>query len=119
VREDLAGSSTQRARDRSSLDDVFGALSDPTRRAILERLSVVGGATVGELADPFDVSLPAIMRHVRVLEDAGLIESRKAGRERRCRIAQEPPRDALAWIVRYGRFWEHQLDSLAAFLERG
>lgn len=118
MREDLAGSRTQNARDRSSLDEVFAALSDPIRRAIVERLSVVDSATVGELAQPFDVSLPAIMRHVGVLEGAGLIESRKAGRERRCRISQEPPREALAWIVRYGQFWEQQLDSLAAFLER-
>jgi DNA-binding transcriptional ArsR family regulator len=104
-------------RGCASLDEVFGALSDPIRRGMIERLAI-SSATVSELAEPFNVSLPAIMRHVGVLESAGLLESDKRGRERHCRMAHEPPHEAIAWIVRYGRFWEQQLESLAAFLER-
>ena len=91
---------------------MFGALADPTRRAIVERLGD-GEATVSELASPFDISLPAVSRHLRVLEEAGLLATRKEGRERHCRLADEPLRDAIAWIARYGAFWEERLDSLA------
>jgi DNA-binding transcriptional ArsR family regulator len=98
-----------------SLDATFGALSDPIRRAIVERLTR-GEASVGELAEPFDVSLPAISRHLTVLEDAGLLVRMKEGRTRRCRLVQEPMREALEWIASYGRFWESQLDSLERFL---
>lgn len=69
-----------------------------------------------ELAEPFDVSLPAVSRHVHVLVDAGLLISEKQGRDRRCRLREDPLLDGLRWIVRYGRFWEERLDSLAAFL---
>lgn len=100
-----------------SLDEIFGALSDPIRRAMIERLTA-GSATVGELAKPFDVSLPAIMRHLRVLEAAGLIESHKAGRTRHCTVVREPLRDAVAWIVHYGAFWEERLDALEDLLRR-
>ena len=99
-----------------SLDAVFAALADPTRRAIVERLTL-GEATVGELAEPFDVSLPAISKHLRVLEDAGLIDRRKDGRLRRCRLAEDALGEAIGWIVRYGAFWEERLDSLAELLE--
>jgi DNA-binding transcriptional ArsR family regulator len=98
-----------------SLDDVFGALSDPIRRAMIERLTA-GSATVTELARPFDVSLPAILRHVRVLEAAGLVESHKTGRERHCTAVRDPLRDAVAWIVHYGAFWEERLDALQELL---
>ena len=98
-----------------SLDATFGALADPTRRAIVERL-MRGDAAVGELAEPFDMSLPAISKHLTVLERAGLIERVKDGRTRRCRLLEGPMRDALEWIAIYGRFWEGQLDSLERFL---
>lgn len=99
----------------ASLDATFGALSDPTRRAIVEKLTK-GDASVGELAEPFDVSLPAISKHLTVLERAGLVERTKEGRTRRCRLVDEPMRDALEWIASYGQFWEGQLDSLERLL---
>jgi DNA-binding transcriptional ArsR family regulator len=99
------------------LDATFGALSDPTRRAIVHRLTR-GEATVGELAEPFDISLPAISRHLTVLEDAGLLVRIKEGRTRRCRLKEEPMREALQWIASYGRFWEGQLGSLERLLAK-
>jgi DNA-binding transcriptional ArsR family regulator len=102
---------------RGSLDAVFGALADPTRRAIVQHL-VDGEATVGELADPFDLSLPAVSRHLRVLEDAGLLARRKDGRRYHCRLVEDSLRDAIAWIIYYGAFWEERLDSLEALLSR-
>ena len=99
------------------LDAVFAALADPTRRAIVERLTE-GEATVGELADPFDMSLPAVSKHLRVLEEAGVIERRRDGRMRRCRLVEDPLGDAISWIVRYGTFWEERLDALGDLLER-
>jgi DNA-binding transcriptional ArsR family regulator len=96
---------------------VFGALADPIRRAIVERL-IEGEATVSELAEPFDVSLPAISRHLRVLDEAGVIARRKDGRLHHCRLVEEPFRDAIAWIVHYGAFWEERLDALEALLAR-
>jgi DNA-binding transcriptional ArsR family regulator len=97
------------------LDATFGALSDPTRRAIVERLTR-GEASVGELAEPFDISLPAISKHLSVLEEAGLLVRIKEGRIRRCRLLSEPMREALEWIASYGSFWEGQLDSLEKLL---
>ena len=97
-----------------SLDATFGALADPTRRAIVERLTR-GDAVVGELAEPFDMSLPAISKHLTVLESAGLITRTKEGRQRICRLREEPMQAAMQWIGTYGRFWEEQLDSLARF----
>jgi DNA-binding transcriptional ArsR family regulator len=98
-----------------SLDATFGALSDPTRRAIVERLTR-GEASVGELAEPFAISLPAISKHLTVLEEAGLLARTKDGRTRRCHLIEESMRDALEWIASYGSFWEGQLDSLERFL---
>ena len=98
-----------------SLDDTFFALSDPTRRAIVERLKS-GEATVAELAEPFDVSAPAISKHLRVLERAGLMSQRKEGRTRRCRLNPEPLRAAAEYVESYRRFWEGSLDRLAEFL---
>jgi DNA-binding transcriptional ArsR family regulator len=97
------------------LDATFGALSDPTRRAIVERLTR-GEASVGELAEPFEISLPAISKHLTVLEEAGLLVRIKKGRMRRCRLIEEPMREALEWIASYGSFWEGQLDSLEKLL---
>jgi DNA-binding transcriptional ArsR family regulator len=103
--------------DRSSgaLDAVFSALSDPTRRAILGRLAD-GEASVGELAEPFDVSLQAISKHLGVLERAGLLAREVDGRVHRCQLVEEPLRGAIDWIARAGRFWELQLDSLERYL---
>jgi DNA-binding transcriptional ArsR family regulator len=100
----------------TALDATFGALSDPTRRAILARLAQ-GEAMVTELAEPFRVSLPAISKHVRVLEAAGLLEREVDGRVHRCRLAAEPMKNAAAWIEQYRVFWELQFDALAKYLE--
>ena len=98
------------------LDETFFALSDPTRRAILERLSD-GQATVSELSEPFEVSQPAISKHLRVLEKAGLLEQTKEGRTRICRLKAEPLEEVNQYIDRYRKFWEKQLDNLAEYLE--
>ena len=98
------------------LDLTFGALADPIRRAILARLAK-GEATVGELARPFDVSRPAISKHLRVLERAGLVQRTRDGRISRCELDAEPMRNAAEWIERYRQYWEKQLDSLARYLE--
>lgn len=100
----------------NSLDLTFGALADPTRRAILERLTT-GHATVGELAKPFAVSRPAISKHLRVLERAGLVRRTKDGRISRCALDAVPMRDAAAWVQHYRTFWEQQLDALSRYLE--
>ena len=102
-------------RRARSLDAVFSALADPTRREILARLSQ-GEASVGELAEPFEISLPAVSKHLGVLEDAGLLTRRRAGRVHHCSLAPEPMEDALRWIARYGKFWEAQFDSLEDYL---
>jgi DNA-binding transcriptional ArsR family regulator len=94
---------------------VFGALADPTRRTIVERLTG-GEATVSQLAEPFDVSLTSIAKHLRVLEDAGLVATRKEGRIRRCRLVEDPLADAISWMAGYGAFWEDRLDSLEQLL---
>jgi len=99
----------------TTLDAVFSALADPTRRKILARLSE-GEASVSELAEPFAISLPAVSKHLGVLEDAGLLIREKDGRVRHCRMVAEPMEDALRWIARYGRFWEAQFDSLEGYL---
>lgn len=98
------------------LDAVFFALSDPTRRAMLARLAE-GGARVTELAEPFDVSLPAISKHLRVLERAGLLKQTRDGRVRNCSLLVEPMKDAAEWIERYRIFWERQFDALREFVE--
>ncbi|MDA1357931.1 MAG: metalloregulator ArsR/SmtB family transcription factor [Proteobacteria bacterium] len=99
------------------LDSVFSALADPTRRAILARLAT-GHSSVGELAEPFDISLPAVSRHLRVLRNAGLITRHKDGRVRRCTLNAAPLRAASDWIGTYRQFWEGQFDSLAEYLGR-
>jgi DNA-binding transcriptional ArsR family regulator len=101
----------------ASLDATFGALADPTRRAILARLASTPDASVSELAAPFDVSLPAISKHLRVLEDAGLLARRREGRVHHCRVVAAPIRTAADWIARYEKFWEGRLDALARYLE--
>jgi len=99
------------------LDSTFGALADPTRRAILASL-MLGQASITELAKPHRMSLPAVMKHLRVLEDAGLVSQHKTGRTRHCRLAAEPLKNAEQWISQYRKFWEGTLDNLEQFLSQ-
>ncbi|MEX2252981.1 MAG: metalloregulator ArsR/SmtB family transcription factor [Thermoleophilaceae bacterium] len=99
-----------------ALDAAFSALAHPTRRAIVARLAT-GEASVGELAEPFEISLPAISRHLGVLERAGLVRAEKEGRVRRCRLQAEPIGEAVEWLVRYGRFWEERFDAMERHLQ--
>ena len=98
------------------LDITFSALSDPTRRAILSRLTT-GEATVTELAAPFAMSLPAISKHVKVLERAGLILRGRDAQRRPCRLRAAPLGDAAAWLGEYRRFWEESFDRLDTYLQ--
>ena len=103
----------------AALDAVFAALADPTRRGILE--SLAGGAdgpgvAVSKLAAPHDMSLPGFMKHLRVLEDAGLVARSKEGRVVSCELSAAPMKAAAAWMSRYERFWTEKLDSLARYL---
>jgi DNA-binding transcriptional ArsR family regulator len=100
-----------------ALDRTFAALSDPTRRALLARLGKQDGISVSELAQPFAMSLPAIMKHLDVLSDAGLIAREKTGRTVACRLTARPMEQAMEWLNRYQRFWSESLDRLAAFVE--
>ena len=99
------------------LDALFGALADPTRRRILDRLAR-GEATVGELAEPFAMTRPAISKHLDVLERAGLVHRIPDGRVNRCRFDGEPLREAVVLMERYRKYWEGQLEALARYLER-
>lgn len=98
------------------LDLVFGALADPTRRALLQRLGE-GEASIGELAQPFDMALPSLMKHVRVLETVGLVESQKSGRVRTCRLNPAGMTDAERWLSEQRAAWEARLDRLEAFVK--
>ncbi len=100
-----------------ALDRTFAALADPTRRALLARLEGEDSVSVSDLARPFSMSLPAIMKHLDVLNDAGLIQKRKEGRTVSCSLNAEPMKDAMEWLDRYKRFWAGNLDRLAAMLE--
>jgi DNA-binding transcriptional ArsR family regulator len=100
------------------LDKTFDALASPIRRGILARLSQ-GWAAVTELAEPYDVSLPAISKHLRIMEEAGLIERHKVGRVHYCRLVPGPMQNATEWLNFYRQFWETQLESLADFLQDG
>jgi DNA-binding transcriptional ArsR family regulator len=97
------------------LDTVFQALADPTRRALVAALAR-GQASVTELARPHRMSLPAVMKHLGVLQRAGLVTQRKRGRVRRCRLAARPLQQAQAWIAQYRAFWETQFDALDRYL---
>ncbi len=103
--------------NQHSLDHTFAALADPTRRAILARLAL-GEAKATELAAPFSISLPAISKHLRVLEQAGLLERRKEGRIHHCSLRTEPLGEAAEWIEAARRFWGGQLDALAQCLDQ-
>ena len=97
------------------LDATFSALADPTRRAILARLAS-GETSVSELAEPFEMSMPAISKHLKVLHRAGLIERGREAQWRPCRLAAGPLKDASDWLDHYRRFWEESLDRLADYL---
>jgi DNA-binding transcriptional ArsR family regulator len=99
------------------LDDIFGALSDPIRRGIITRLAN-GPCSVTQLGMPFDVSAPAISRHLNVLERSGLIERWKQGRVNYCRLVPHPLIRATGWIEQHKMFWERQFDALADYLDR-
>jgi DNA-binding transcriptional ArsR family regulator len=100
------------------LDRTFAALADPTRRALLARLNSGESASVSELARPFPISLPAVMKHLDVLSNSGLIRRTKTGRIVACELTPEPMETAMTWLNRYLQFWSEQLDRLAAFVER-
>ncbi len=99
------------------LSTTFAALADPTRRAILARL-LEGEHSVTELAEPFDMSMPAVSKHLRVLERAGLIARRRDAQWRHCRLDGGPLKEVAAWAERYRRVWEARLDRLDAYLEQ-
>ena len=99
-----------------TLDSTFAALSDPTRRAILEHLAS-GSATVTELAEPFEMTLPAVSKHLKVLERAGLIARGREAQWRPARLEAAPLKDAADWVERYRRFWEESYERLDEYLE--
>ena len=111
------GATVNRMVMYSTLDRTFSALSDPTRRDILERLAR-GPATVSELAEPFDITLPGLLKHVRILEQAQLVVTEKQGRTRQCRLGTEHLDDAAQWIQTWRRRWEGRLDRLEGYLAR-
>jgi DNA-binding transcriptional ArsR family regulator len=98
-----------------ALDRTFSALADPTRRAILARLAS-GEATVNELAAPFEISLPAISRHLKVLEQAGLISRGREAQWRPCQLEAGPLKDVAGWVERYRRFWDKSFERMDAYL---
>ncbi|MFC4440191.1 MULTISPECIES: ArsR/SmtB family transcription factor [Natrialbaceae] len=106
----------EREANDPDLDAIFGALANPTRRALIEQLAG-NSESVGDLAEPHDMSLAAVSKHLQVLEDAGLIEVEKDGRVRRCRLDAAPLSDAFGWLTRYRIFWEDRLDALEDHLE--
>lgn len=99
-----------------ALDHVFHALADPTRRAVLQRLSE-GPASVSELAKPFAMALPSFLQHLQVLEDGGLIRSKKVGRVRTCEMEPAPLTSAESWIAKQREVWERRLDQLEAYIK--
>lgn len=103
--------------DADRLSATLFALADPTRRAIIARLAT-GEASVKELAEPFEMSLPAVSKHLKVLERAGLISRGKEAQWRPCRLEAEPLRDVAAWLENYRRFWDQSLDRLDAYLKK-
>ena len=104
------------ANHQAALDGVFHALADPTRRAVLRRLGS-GPASVSELGEPFGMALPSFMKHIAVLEESGLIGSKKVGRVRTCRIRQKQLVAAQAWLVEQRALWESRTDRLVDYVE--
>ena len=101
------------------LDRAFGALADPTRRAIVTKLGHGETCTISELAEPFDMSLQAVMKQIGVLENAGLLSREKNGRTVHCRLNLAPIHQAMEWLEETQLFWEKRLDALSAFVEAG
>jgi DNA-binding transcriptional ArsR family regulator len=112
--------STSRKRaasdEEAHLDRIFHALADRTRRAMLSRLAQ-GGASVTQLAEPFEMSLPAVSKHLKVLEEAGLVGRSIEGRVHHCALEPEALRDANQWLETYRQFWDETLESLARYVE--
>lgn len=106
----------ERLQNDPDLDAIFGALAHPTRRALIEQLAG-GPESVGDLAEPHDLSLAAVSKHLQVLKEAGLIDVEKDGRVRRCHLDAAPLSDAFGWLTRYRVFWENRFDALADHLE--
>jgi DNA-binding transcriptional ArsR family regulator len=102
---------------QNRLNRTFAALVDPTRRAILAQLERRDSASISELAEPFAIKLPAVMKHLDVLDDAGLVTRSKSGRTVTVRLRPQPMREAIVWLRRYERFWSERLDGLAAYAE--
>jgi DNA-binding transcriptional ArsR family regulator len=102
---------------KARLDRTFTALVDPTRRAILAQLERRDGASISELAKPFTIRLPAVMKHLDVLADAGLVTRSKSGRTVTVRLRPQPMREAMEWLRRYERFWSGSLDRLTTYAE--
>lgn len=102
---------------QDAMSSTFSALADPTRRAILARLSL-GETNVTELAEPFEMSMPAVSKHLRVLERAGLIERGREAQFRPCKLKAEPLKQAWGWIGDYKQFWEESFDRLDAYLQK-
>lgn len=100
-----------------TLDRTFSALSDPTRRDILERLAR-GPASISELAQPFGISLPGLLKHIRILEEADLVTTEKKGRTRECRLGDARLEDVTQFVEQYRERWERRLDRLDSYLER-
>ena len=103
---------------RERLDLTFKALGDPTRRGILAQLQRNDTATISELAKPFAIRLPAVMKHLDVLANAGLVTRSKSGRTVTVRLRAQPMREAAGWLQRYERFWSSRLDRLSSYAER-
>ncbi|MDA9434674.1 ArsR family transcriptional regulator [Bradyrhizobium sp. CCBAU 51627] len=103
------------ANQLPQLDQIFAALADPTRRAIVMRLCT-GEASVGELADPFDMALPSFMKHIHVLEQSGLVQSEKSGRVRTCRLSPDALLSAEDWFQHQRAIWEARLDRFEAYV---
>jgi DNA-binding transcriptional ArsR family regulator len=99
------------------LDRIFMALADPTRRAILAQLERRDGASISELAEPFTIRLPAVMKHLDVMANAGLVTRSKSGRTVTVRLRPQPMREAMKWLRRYERFWSSGLDRLTRYAE--
>jgi DNA-binding transcriptional ArsR family regulator len=112
-----SGYLTDRFPVPDALSSTFSALADPTRRAILARLSQ-GEASVGDLAQPFAMSLPAVSKHLKVLERAGLITRGREAQWRPCRLKADPMKDAALWLEQYQRFWDERLDRLEGYLQQ-
>lgn len=112
----MATTTSKRRPAGEELDRIFRALGDSTRRSIVTQLTH-GDASMTEIADQFDMSLPGVSKHVSVLEDAGIVHRWRHGRTRRCRLEVEPMREANAWIETNTAFWSETLESLARFVE--